>query len=180
MSHDELDSERERVERVIEILEHAAHQFEAGGHLPLRVLTDAVAFIHRSEETAYEAAQGDEDEPALSRCLEHHTAVRRPLSAMHVALDALARGDASANARFAGAVHDYVNLRCEHLRTDDRFVARDAHPSPVLEGPATPVELVENPDTRRLYDRVVEAAALLDIGVPTAFPNARSGRSKPA
>ena len=177
MSHDDFESERDRVERVIEILEHAAAQLEAGGHVPQSVLNDAVAYINRSEEAAYEAML-DEDEPALSRCLEQHTAVSRPLATMQDALAARAIGDATAAVRFAGAVADYAKLRREHLAVDDRLFARASRLVPATEPALTPIDLVESPDTRRLYDRVVEAGALLEMGVSTAFPNVQSRRSK--
>jgi hemerythrin-like domain-containing protein len=177
MSHDNFDSERDRVERVIEILEHAAAHLEAGGDVPQSVLDDAVAYINRSEEAAYESML-DEDEPALSRCLEQHTAVSRPLAIMQDALAARAAGDATAAVRFAGAVAEYVKLRREHLAADDRLFARASRSAPVTETELTPIELVESSDTRRLYDRVVEAGALLEMGVPTAFPNVQSRRSK--
>jgi hemerythrin-like domain-containing protein len=177
MSHDDFGSERDRVERVIEILEHAANQLEAGAHVPVSVLSDAVAFINRSEEAAYEAML-DEDEPGLSRCLEQHTAVSRPLATMQEAVAALAGRDATAAVRFAGAVAEYVKLRREHLALDDRLFAKASRSVPAVEAPSTPIELVESPDTRRLYDRVIEAGALLEMGVSTAFPNVRSRRSK--
>jgi hemerythrin-like domain-containing protein len=177
MSHDDFESERYRVERVIEILERAATQLEAGGHVPASMLTDAVAFINRSEQAAYEAML-DEDEPALSRCLEQNTAVSRPLATMQEALAALAGGDAAATVRFARAVEDYVKLRREHLAVDDRLFARAARRFPVVEEPSTPIEFVESPDTRRLYERVIEAGALLDMGISTAFPNVQSQGSK--
>jgi hemerythrin-like domain-containing protein len=179
MSHDDFETERVRVERVIEILEHVTAQLEAGQHVPLSVLRDATAFISRSEEAAYEAML-DEDEPTLSRCLEQHTVVRRPLGTMQEALGALADGEAAAAGRFAGAVAAYAKLRREHLALDDRLFARAARSAPELDVPSMPVELVESPETRRLYDRVVEAAALLNIGASTAFPNAQAGRSRSA
>ena len=177
MSHDDFESERDRVERVIEILEHAANRLEAGGHVPVSVLSDAVTFINRSEEAAYEAML-DEDEPGLSRCLEQHTAVSRPLATMQEAIAALAGGDATAAVRFAGAVAEYVKLRREHLALDDRLFARASRSVPAVEALSTPIELVESPGTRQLYDRVIEAGALLEMGVSTAFPNVRRRRSK--
>ena len=177
MSHDDFESERDRVERVIEVLEHAATQLQAGKHVPLSVLDDAVAFINRSEEAAYEAML-DEDEPALSRCLEQHTAIAGPLATMQEALAALAGGDARAARRFAAAVADYATLRREHLALDDRLFARASRSAAAVDVQSTPIEFVESPDTRRLYDRVVEAGALLEMGVPTAFPNVESRRSK--
>jgi hemerythrin-like domain-containing protein len=178
MSHDDFESERYRVERVIEILERAATRLESGGAVSLSMLTDAVTFIHRSEETAYEAML-DEDEPALSRCLEQHTAVREPLATMQDSLAALARGDATVAGRFARAVAEYVKLRREHLAADDRLFARAARRVAPVEQAEIPVELVESPDTRRLYDRVVEAGSLLDMGIATAFPNVQGRRSTP-
>jgi hemerythrin-like domain-containing protein len=177
MSHDDFESERDRVERVIGILEHAAPQLGGGRPVPLSVLRDAVAFISRSEEAAYEAML-DEDEPALSRCLEQHTAVSGPLATMQEALAALAGGDAAAAGQFAAAVAEYAKLRREHLALDDRLFARAARSLPAIGVQSTPLEFIESPDTRRLYDRVVEAGALLDMGVPTAFPNVESRRSK--
>lgn len=177
MSHDDFETERERVERVIEILQHTGTQLGSGKAVPLSVLEDAVAFISRSEEAAYEAML-DEDEPALSRCLEQHTAVSGPLATMQEALAALAGGDARAARRFSAAVADYAKLRREHLALDDRLFARASRSTATVDMQSTPIEFVESPDTRRLYDRIVEAGALLDIGVSTAFPNVRSGQSK--
>ena len=176
MARDNFESERYRVERVIDILEHAATRLDAGGDVPLTVLTDAVAFINRSEEAAYEAML-DEDEPALSRCLEQQTAVSRPLAVMQEALTALAGGVTGSTGRFARAVAAYVALRREHLAADDRLFAMASRPVAAVEQPGMPIELVESDDTRRLYDRVVEAGALLDMGVSTAFPNVQSRRS---
>jgi hypothetical protein len=176
MSHDDFESERYRVERVIDILEHAATRLEAGGHVPLGMLTDAVTFINRSEEAAYEAML-DEDEPALSRCFAQQTAVSRPLAMMQGALAALAAGETASAVRFARAVADYVKLRREHMAGDDRLFAKASRRVAAVEEPSMPIEFVESDDTRRLYDRVVEAGALLDIGVSTAFPNVTSERS---
>lgn len=176
MSHDDFEGERDRVERVIEILGRAAMQLEAGRQVPLSVLTDAVAFINRSEEAAYEAML-DEDEPALSRCLEEHTNVAGPLATMQDALGAMAGGDAAAAGRFTGAVAEYVKLRRDHLAADDRLFARASRRVPAIEQSGTPVELVESPDTRRLYQRVLEAGSLLDLGVATANVQSRQSKS---
>jgi hemerythrin-like domain-containing protein len=177
MSHDEFASERDRVERVIEILEHAATQLAAGRPVPLGVLHDAVAFINRSEEAAYEAML-DEDEPALSCCLEQHTAISGPLATMRDAVATLDGGDSAVAGRFAAAVAEYAKLRREHLAVDDRLFARASRSVRAVDLQSTPIALVEAPDTQRLYDRVVEAGALLEMGVSTAFPNVPSRRSK--
>jgi hemerythrin-like domain-containing protein len=165
MSYDDFESERYRVERVIEILERAATQLEAGAHIPLSVLTDAVAFINRSEEAAYEAML-DEDEPALSRCLEQHMVVSRPLATMREALAALVGGDVGAIVPFVRAVAEYVKLRREHLAVDDRLFAKASRAVPAVEKPGTPIDLIESEDTRQLYDRVVEAGLLLQVSAP--------------
>jgi hypothetical protein len=170
MSHDDFEGERFRVERVIEILEHATARLVAGRQVPLSVLTDAVAFINRSEEAAYEAML-DEDEPALSRCLEQHTAVSRALATIGEALAALRGGNKASVAGFAQAVAEYVKLRRAHLAADDRLFARVSRAVPAVERPKMPIEVVENKETRQLYDRVVEAGALMQMGVSTAFPN---------
>jgi hypothetical protein len=39
------------------------------------------------------------------------------------------------------------------------------------------VELAESPDTRRLYERVLEAGSLLDLGVATANVQSRQSKS---
>jgi len=138
-------------------------------------LKDVVTFIRRSEDAAYEAMKTDEDEPALSACLEHHAAVRPPLSTMEVSLAALAGGDASARATFVRAVHEYVTLRREHFRLDDRFAIAPDHWSALLDRPDTPIEFLETPETRRLYTRVIEAADRLAIGrsIPQSEPRSR-------
>jgi hemerythrin-like domain-containing protein len=169
MSHDAFENERFRVERVLEILEHATRRLDAHAPVPLPLLRDAVRFISTSEASAYEAAQLDDSEPALSACLEQHAAAKRPLSAMTDALRALERGDAGAAARFARSTREYIELRREHLRIDDRLFARaPRHGSSRDE--QMQFESVDGPETRRLYDRLVESAAILDIGVSTAYP----------
>ena len=54
MSPDDFESERYRMERVIDILEHAVTGLEHGEHVPVPLLRDALTFIHTSEENAYE------------------------------------------------------------------------------------------------------------------------------
>jgi hemerythrin-like domain-containing protein len=173
MSHDDFESERFRVERVLEILEHAARRLDARAHVPLTVLKDAVAFIRVSEESAGETAGSDDSEPALTACVEQHQAAMAPLAAMTRALDALDRGQASAASRFAQAAREYIDLRREHLRIDDRLFARARRRPALQDETATPIDAVESAETRKLYDRLIEAAAILDIGVPTSSPVGR-------
>ena len=173
MTHDTFENERYRVERVLEILEQGVDRLDARAHVSVSLLKDAVAFLHGAEETAYEAAQEDDSEPTLSACLEYYTAVRRPLAAMQEALRDLELGDATAATRFAQSAREYIVLRREQLRLDDRLFARARARGRALDGPREPEERVEPEDTRRLYGRLVEAAAILGLGVPSAFPTAR-------
>ncbi len=95
MSHDIFESERYRVERVLEILEHAVSRLGARTQVSVSLLKDAVAFLRGAEETAFEAAQEDDSEPTLSGCLEYYTAARRILAGMQETLQDLELGDAS-------------------------------------------------------------------------------------
>lgn len=180
MSPDDFESERYRMGRVIEILDHAVRRLENGGQVPLSVFRDALTFIRTSEENAYEAAKTEDSEPALSACVEHHLAVRRPLSAMEEALKDLESGNAAGLARFARAARDYAELRRRHFDLDDSLFAR-GHKQPVVRDEQnSPAVLVEPADVRRIYDNLVEVAALLELDVPTAYPIAGSARSSPA
>ncbi|HEY7501469.1 MAG TPA: hypothetical protein VH740_23305, partial [Vicinamibacterales bacterium] len=60
----------------------------------------------------------------------------------------------------------YVRLRRDHLRADDRLFATAAREPREASAPDA-VESVETRETRRIYDRLVEASGILDIGVPT-------------
>ena len=134
MSHDTFESERYRVERVLEILEHAVNRLGARAHLSVSFLKDAVAFLRRAEEGAYEASQEDDSEPILKACLEYYTAARRALAAMQKALRDLELGDATAATRFARSAREYIFLRRQHLRLDDRLFARAQRRDGALEG----------------------------------------------
>jgi hemerythrin-like domain-containing protein len=169
------ETERDRVERVVQILADAAGLMEGGRQIPLDVLSDAVTFVSCSEEAAYDAMKADEDEPALSRCLDQHAAVRRPLTTMLMSLEALAGGNRSATAQFVQAVQEYVTLRIEHFRLDDRVLVAPRRHSPVLDGPDTPVEFLETTVMRRLYDQVIEAAGVLGISGSGVRRSAKSG-----
>ena len=172
MSHDAFETERFRVEQVLEILEHAARRLDDGEDVPLSLLKDAVAFVRASEEAAYEAGELDDSRPPLTACLQEHAAAWPLLKAMEESLPAPAHEDAVAADRFAQAAHDYVAQRREHLRLDDRLFATAATTRRHVDESAQPIESVESPGTRALYDRLVEASAIADIGVPTGFPTA--------
>jgi hemerythrin-like domain-containing protein len=172
MSHDDFEGERYRVERIMEILEHGARRLEDRAHVPLALLKDAVTFLRASEESAYETALEDDSEPALTGCLDQHIAARRPLQAMEAALQALECADAQAVAQFVAAARAYVTLRRDHLRVDDRLFAHGRQRR-IRDEQTTPATVVESPQMRLLYDRLIESAAMLDIGAPTAFPSIR-------
>jgi hypothetical protein len=175
MPHDDFENERDRIEHVLDILERTAERLEARKHVPLTMLRDTVTFLRRTEDAAYEAAQMDDGERALSACVDQHTAAMLSLSAMQDALGALEIGVASAAVRFAHAAQDYVGLRRRHQQQDDRLFARaSARRRPRSRSIGEPVETA---DTRHLYRRLVEHAAFLDLGAPTAFPAARNSRA---
>jgi len=175
MTHDNFENERDRVDHVLDILERTADRLDARKHVPLTMLRDAVVFLRLAEDAAYEAAQMDDVEPELSACLDHHAAARQALTAVQDALGALELGVASAAARFARATRDYVVLRRRHQQQDDRLFTKAAARRPPSSGSIG--EPVEAPDTRHLYRRLVEHAAFLDLGAPTAFPAARNSRA---
>jgi hemerythrin-like domain-containing protein len=165
MSHDLFDTERSRVERVLTILEHAADRLDAGAAVPLPLLGDAVEFIRATEDAAYASACSSDDEgPPLSACLAQHVAARVPLTTMQEARVALQSGDTAAGAAFARAAREYVRLRREHLRVDDRLFASAPSHTPEVDAEAS----VESAATRRVYDRLVAAAATFDVAAGSA------------
>jgi nucleotide-binding universal stress UspA family protein/hemerythrin-like domain-containing protein len=166
MLQDRFENERYRVERVLEILEHAASRLEAHAYIPLTILSDAVAFIRATEDAAYEASQTSAGKPALSACIDQHLAARVPLVDMAAALRELEHGNADVAPRFVRSAREYVRLRRDHLRADDRLFATAAREPREASAPDA-VESVETRETRRIYDRLVEASGILDIGVPT-------------
>jgi hemerythrin-like domain-containing protein len=152
---DHFEGERHRVERVLEILERAASRLDARGHVPLELLNDAVEFVRASEEAAYEDSQAGEEEPALSACVKQHTEARAPVQGMQHALHALERGETAAAARFAQFAREYIRLRRDHMRLDDRLFS---HPVPVRH---VGDDTVESPATRRVYQRLIESSSAL-------------------
>ena len=149
MSHDAFETERFRVERVLEILEHAARRLDDGEDVPSSLLKDAVAFVRASEEAAYEAGELDDSRPPLTACLEEHAAAWPLLKAMEESLPTVTHDDAVAADRFAHAAHDYVAQRREHLRLDDRLFATAATVRRHVDESAQPIESVESPGRAR-------------------------------
>jgi len=175
MRHDDFESERYRVERVLEILEHAASRLEARAYIPASLLSDAVEFIRATEDAAYDAAQISDGEPPLSACLDEHLAAREPLEAMQEAIRALERGEPTAPTRFTEAARKYIQLRRNHMRVDDRLFESASRQSAEPK-PSGSKESVESASTQQAYDRLVEASAILAVGAPTAFPTATRTR----
>jgi len=169
MSHDTFESERFRVERVLDILEHAAARLEARGQVPTALLQDAVAFLLASENAAYEETQQDDSEPTLSACLDQIAAGRHLLTKMQTSAGALEKGDDDAALRFVRQARDYIERRRTHLRLDDRLFTRGSRRRP-SDDSGRPIDTVESAQTRDLYDRLIDASAVLDLNVPTAFP----------
>lgn len=161
MSWDHFAGQRQRLERVLSILEAIAGRLEAGGVLPLRLLEDACEFVRASEEEGYEASQSSDGQPPLSPCVEQHIAARIPIRGMQQALSGLEWGEASAGDRFARYALEYVGLRRAHLRRDDRLILR-ARVEEAAGGAAD--RTAESPAAERVYNRLVESAASLTLG----------------
>lgn len=161
MSRDHFTEERQRLERVLSILEAIAGRLNAGGVLPLHLLEDACEFVRASEEEGYEASQSSDGQPPLSFCVEQHIAARIPIRGMQQALSGLKWGDASAGERFARYAREYVGLRRAHLRRDDRLIRRTRAEKPA--GSAAD-RTVESPAAQRVYDRLLENATSLTLG----------------
>ena len=143
MWRDNLESERYRIERVLEILEHAVGRLGTGAHVSVSLLKDAIAFLRGAEEAAYEAAQADDSEPTLTACLGYCAAVRQVLATMEEALRALESGDATAAARLARSTREYALLRRDHPRLDDRLFAGTPGRGRVSDGSSESVDLTE-------------------------------------
>ncbi len=160
MSHDAFESERVRVERVLDILEQVTNRLEGHADVPLAVLADAVAFIKASEDAAYEAAQVGAGEVVLSACLDQHLAAREPLRGMMHALAAIERGEAGASTRFVRHARDYGRLRRDHMRADDRLFATNERP-PLERVHTGSDDSLETSGTRQIYDRLIEMSTRL-------------------
>jgi hemerythrin-like domain-containing protein len=161
MSWDHFAGKRQRLERVLSILEAAAGRLEAGAVLSVRLLEDAYEFVRASEEEGYEASQSSDGQPPLSFCVEQHIAARIPIRGMQQALSGLKWGEASAGDRFARYAREYVALRRAHLRRDDRLIRR-ARAGESAGDVAD--QIVESPAAQRVYDRLLESAASLTLG----------------
>lgn len=152
---DDFGTERQRLERVLGILENAVARLKAGDDVPLSLLCDAVQFIRATEDAAYNTVDESDIDLPLSACVRQHVAARAPLEQMERTMPRLERGDADAPAAFARAAEDYIQRRREHLRADDRLFRRSAAPV-ASNSPA--VAAVEPAAARHCYDRVIEAA----------------------
>jgi hemerythrin-like domain-containing protein len=180
MSHqDEFQTERHRVERVLEILESIAARLEGRRYVPLTLLGDAVEFVRASEDAAYEASQTDEEGPPLSACVEQHVAARVPVREMQQAVRALETGETAAADRFAQFAREYVRLRRDHLRLDDRLFLRLRVVQPAKDATSQPSdETVERPTTRQIYDRLIEASAALTSQDASASLSSSAGQPR--
>lgn len=124
MRHEDLfKDERAKIERTLETLERIAAQIEAGEPLP-PLAAATVALLNKTEETEYDTSQNNEDQPVLTVCVAEHEAARVPLRKLRLALDALERGDRPAGQVFVQNAREYVQLRREHMKRDDRLFAR--------------------------------------------------------
>jgi hypothetical protein len=163
--HDHFKSERQRVERVLQILEDLAARLEAQGSAPFSLLGDVVEFVRATEAAAYEASLNEEEGPTLSACVEQHIAARVPVNGMQQALLSMRRGEPTAAVRFAEFAREYASLRRDHMRFDDRLFANDRVPT---KAPDTggPEENPESPSIQRIYERLIkQSSTLREAGV---------------
>lgn len=158
--HDHFKSERQRVERVLQILEDLAARLEAHGSAPFSLLGDVVEFVRATEAAAYEASQNEEEGPTLSACVEQHIAARIPVNGMQEALLSMRRGEPTAAPRFAEFARKYASLRRDHMRFDDRLFASDGVP-PKAPDTAGTEENPESPTTQRIYERLIKSSRAL-------------------
>jgi hemerythrin-like domain-containing protein len=165
MRRDDFDTERKRLEQVLNILERVADRLDANEPVPVPVIRDTVDFIRAIESSAYDASQEDAGELPLSECVQQHAAARVPLSVMTRALPDVERGNAAAASTFVFAAREYVRLRRDHLRADDQLFV-NAAANPARAGSAPHVD-VEPKATRICYERLVKEAAALGILAPS-------------
>lgn len=126
MRHEDLfTDERTRIEQALDTLAGIAARIEAG-ETPTEQAARTIAFLNESEEAAYDASQISEGEPVLSVCVAEHEAARVLLRKLRLALEARQRGDTAAGPVFAENARDYVSLRREHMRRDDRLFMKAA------------------------------------------------------
>lgn len=124
MRHEDLfKDERAKIERALEALDRIAAQVEAGEPVSAEAAA-TVALLDETEEAEYDASQNYEDRPVLTVCVAEHEAARVLLRQLRRALDARERGDAAAGPMFVQNARDYVQLRREHMRRDDRLFAK--------------------------------------------------------
>ena len=163
MRRDDFDTERKRLEQVLNILERVADRLDANEHVPLPVIRDTVDFIRAIESSAYDASQEDAGELPLSECVQQHAAARVPLSVMTRAFLDVEGGNAAAASTFVFAAREYIRLRRDHLRADDQLFLT-AKPS----ASSTPQQVdVEPKATRNCYERLIKEAAALNIRAPS-------------
>lgn len=120
---DRFKDERAKIEHALDALEKAATRIEAGD-APNEQTAQTVAVLIDTEEAAYDDSEIGDDEPVLSVCVAEHEAARVLLRRLKAALDARERGDIAAGKLFARNARDYVSLRREHMKRDDRLFAK--------------------------------------------------------
>lgn len=70
------------------------------------------------------------------------------------------RGEPKAARRFAKFARQYVSLRREHMRLDDRLFSMGGEATRALDTEATD-ENPESPSTQRLYERLIKSSTVL-------------------
>ena len=181
MSHDTFESERYRVERVLEILEHAVDWLGARVHVSVSLLKDAVAFLRGAEEAAYEAAQEDDSEPTLSGSGWNTTQppggywrpCTRHFGTSNSATQMPPCGSPGRRASISSWIGETICASTIDCLRERKYAA-----ARWMDRRASGIGRAYKTDTNALDDCLVEAAAILGLGVPSAFPTARARGSK--
>lgn len=128
---DVLMHEHRVIERVLDALETAAGRLQRGEAVPARFFLDAADFAsgfadrchHAKEEGVLFRAMEAHGEPArggvVGMLVDEHVEGRQYVQKLREAAAELARGDASAARRTAGAAFAYSALLREHIEKED-------------------------------------------------------------
>jgi len=173
-----LMEEHRVIERVLDVLETAAHRLRDGDLVQPAIFIQAVDFIkgfadgchHRKEEgvlfPAMQSAGVPSEGGPIGVMLAEHQEARKLTSAMHTSAERLAVSDDDARAELIRFALLYVDLLRQHIAKEDTILFPMAER--VLQGPAlTEVseafERIEHLQTEEgVCDKFVELAADLE------------------
>ncbi len=126
-----LSDEHRVIEVVLGCVERLAHDAAHSGKLDTRQASDAVAFLAAFADACHHAKEEDilfpiletrgfsrtEGPTAVMR--SEHTTGRHLVATLRAAVEAAARGEATASPTFVRAARDYVGLLRDHIAKED-------------------------------------------------------------